>query len=678
MKYSFTQITSTLLATGALLMSAAPGSAQITVKVDSTKNWQGFNNVVGTNGFASYAFGSAWGLPDLRAEFVPANSPSGWPFSTVGIMRPNINTYNIGDVFWNHPDGTPNKLIEANWYVDVGTTFAGQSVTFQGTVISNNIPLADLSGLPTVTPSSSWHVVAFIKEFTTSYGFVGITTTTNLSPGAFTVTRAILPNNVCQYGFYTFGPNTDPAGANALTGLGVVVEDADPAITTQPVGQTVTTGTSVNLTVAAAGATALSYQWKRDGTNLVNGGNISGANSPSLTIANAQVSDTAAYSVTVTDVAGSLDSATVQVTVLDIVIITPPQSQRVEQGSTVQMSVVATSASPITYQWKRVVGGNTNNLANGPTISGATTANLTLTGVQVADSGTYLVTMTTPGGSANAVATLTVKSYADFANLLENPGFDNDPTGVDETPWQRFESTDPSFGVFQDVNDTYFGGGAVNVHAGTHVSYTTFNAEWSGIYQDVPASPGQIFAADMWFYNASGDPLPGAAFGATNESFLEVQFRAGGTVLQQYITTFLTPETPQDVWMNLQATNAGGFGTMPPTENAKYLVAPPGTTTVRFQVTMHNIAGSVPLGSLYYDSARLMLKIPVALTTTVSGGNVNLTWKSQGATSYQVQYKDNLNAATWTDLEVVAGTGQNVTRSYPTAGSQRLYRVLTL
>jgi hypothetical protein len=332
----------------------------------------------------------------------------------------------------------------------------------------------------------------------------------------------------------------------------------------------------------------------------------------------------------------------------------------------------------LTYQWKSVIGGVTNNLVNGPNVSGVTTNTVTLSNVQPAGSGFYFVTISTGPGSADAGANLLIKSYADYANFLENPGFENDPNGADESPWVRFEATDPSFGAFQDVNDTYFGGGNVNVHAGTYVSFTTFNAEWSGIYQDVDASPGQIFAADMWFYNASGDPLPGPSTSSTNESFVEIQFRNGGTVLQQYITPFMTYTMPQDVWTNLQATNAGGFGTMPPTANAQYLVAPPGTTTVRFQVTMHDIANSVGFGSLYYDSARLMLKIPVAVTTGVLADNFNLSWKSQGATSYQIQYKDDLNAATWTDLEVVPGDGTVITRSYPLTGGVRLYRVLTL
>jgi hypothetical protein len=73
-----------------------------------------------------------------------------------------------------------------------------------------------------------------------------------------------------------------------------------------------------------------------------------------------------------------------------------------------------------------------------------------------------------------------------------------------------------------------------------------------------------------------------------------------------------------------------------------------------------------------------MLKIPVSLGVVAAGSNVNLSWKSQGATSYQIQYKNDLGDLAWTNLEVVAGTGLIITRSYPAVGARRFYRVLTL
>jgi len=61
-------------------------------------------------------------------------------------------------------------------------------------------------------------------------------------------------------------------------------------ITTSPVSQTVCEGDSVSFIVVATGSN-LTYQWRRGTVNLVNGGNISGATSDTLTINPAGLSD---------------------------------------------------------------------------------------------------------------------------------------------------------------------------------------------------------------------------------------------------------------------------------------------------------------------------------------------------------------------------------------------------
>ena len=72
-----------------------------------------------------------------------------------------------------------------------------------------------------------------------------------------------------------------------------------------------------------------------------------------------------------------------------------------------------------------------------------------------------------------------------------------------------------------------------------------------------------------------------------------------------------------------------------------------------------------------------MLKLPVTALTSVQGGNIVLSWKSLGSTSYQVQYADSPTGP-WQNLGApVSGTGQTVTKSDPLA-SVRFYRVLTL
>ncbi len=671
-----------------LFGTTLPGYSDVTVKVDSTLPWLGYMNVWQTNG-TSYVFGNPWGAVDLRAAFVPTNSPSGWPLNTALVLRPNTNTYAPGTAtppdtnFWDFTDGGPNKVLEANFYRDVGTNFAGQTVTFTGTVLSNSIP-AVAGG----NPATGWDVLAVVKEFNPGYAYVGMTSVP-LTSGPFTVSRAIAAGRICQYGFFVKGPNTAPGSANALTAAGILVEDADPAITNQPVNVSTTSTATTNLHVGAIGSGPLAYQWKTNGVNLVNGAKYTGVNSATLTINNAQVSDSGSYVVTVSNTVThtTVDSTPAQLTVLDILITASPVNQRIEQGSTAVFSVTATSSSSLSYLWRSVINGVTNFVLNGTNasgavVSGAFTATMTMSNAQPTNSGFYYVTITASSGQAGAGATLLVKSYAEYANFLENPGFENDPTGASASPWLRFESSDPSFGHLQNTNDTYFGGGNVNVYQGIWVSYTTYNGlgGYSGIYQDVAASPGQIFAADMWFYNATGDPIPGPS--AINENYLEVQFRdaSNPTPIQQYTTTIsnLTYATTRDVWFQLQATNAGTYGYNPPTSNAKYLVAPPGTASVRFQLTMHDVANSVGAGSIYYDSARLMLKLPVTVNASQVGTNIVLSWKSLGSTDYQVQYQDTLNGL-WQNLGgVVNGTGQAVSKSDQISGTKRFYRVLTL
>ena len=76
-----------------------------------------------------------------------------------------------------------------------------------------------------------------------------------------------------------------------------------PLITAQPAGRSVVAGTNVTFSVTALGAVPLSYQWRKNGTNIV------GATSASYSISSVQTSDVGTYSVMVSDVGGSVTSA---------------------------------------------------------------------------------------------------------------------------------------------------------------------------------------------------------------------------------------------------------------------------------------------------------------------------------------------------------------------------------
>jgi hypothetical protein len=74
-----------------------------------------------------------------------------------------------------------------------------------------------------------------------------------------------------------------------------------PLIARQPDDQTVACGGTATFFVsAAAGVGPVTYQWRRNGVPLSNGGSIAGATSPTLTISNACTSDAGYYDVVVT------------------------------------------------------------------------------------------------------------------------------------------------------------------------------------------------------------------------------------------------------------------------------------------------------------------------------------------------------------------------------------------
>src|SRR5213079_2820235 len=127
---------------------------------------------------------------------------------------------------------------------------------------------------------------------------------------------------------------------------------APPAITAQPVSQTVTAGQTATFSVTAAGTAPLSYQWQK------NGANISGATSASYTTpATASSDNGATFDVVVSNSAGTVTSNTATLTVnaaaVAPAITAQPVSQTVTAGQTATFSVVASGTAPLSYQWQK-------------------------------------------------------------------------------------------------------------------------------------------------------------------------------------------------------------------------------------------------------------------------------------------------------------------------------------
>ena len=166
-----------------------------------------------------------------------------------------------------------------------------------------------------------------------------------------------------------------------------------PEIIIPPVSQTVSVGDSVTFSVVAIGSAPLYYQWYKDGHTLP------GGKSSSYTISSVSKEDAGTYTVIVTNNAG-MATAQAQLEVSDKPIITEqPQSQKVNEGSSVSFSVKAEGTAPLSYQWYK---GSSK-------ISGATKATYTISSVTSSDAGSYKVTVTNKVGSVTSdIAKLTV------------------------------------------------------------------------------------------------------------------------------------------------------------------------------------------------------------------------------------------------------------------------------
>lgn len=95
----------------------------------------------------------------------------------------------------------------------------------------------------------------------------------------------------------------------------LLVTPAAPVVTGQPAAQTTTTGGNASFTVLAAGTDPLSYQWRKDGSALVNSGVVSGADTAILSITGVSAVDAGSYDVIVTNTLGFATSSAAALTI---------------------------------------------------------------------------------------------------------------------------------------------------------------------------------------------------------------------------------------------------------------------------------------------------------------------------------------------------------------------------
>ena len=338
------------------------------------------------------------------------------------------NNSSVSFTVTNMPAGNQNYILTSTDPVGCSKATTIPVTVNQTPVVTLAPPVSTICNgniLPitgTVTTGAGTYVYSPLTELYTDAGATVAYTGTALASGATIYAKPTITRT------YT-ATVTSAQGCISTTTITITVNQL-PAITVQPTPatQTVCPGVSVNYTVVAIG-TGLTYQWRRNTVNLVDGVQISGATNAALTISNVSVANAGNYDVVVSGTCPPpVTSNTVVLNVATAPIIsTQPANATIcaitainNNSTTFTVATVGSIPPPTIYQWQvsTDAGVTWNNLANStsasasPFYGGVFTATLTVNRAPVTINGyRYRVVITNGCGqstTSNGAATLTV------------------------------------------------------------------------------------------------------------------------------------------------------------------------------------------------------------------------------------------------------------------------------
>ena len=328
--------------------------------------------------------------------------------SASGVTGPTTHSLSFSGLDFSLTSGTGSIVapqLTAFNRTSASTLSAGSSVAVSFAITSGSDSLSFISVFFQDAAGQERQIV----QGTPSNGTGNIATAASWLSGNYTFTRVVIATTSSGTTTYfrngtitnsatgASGPTTHSISFVALDFALTGGIDGPPVIVTQPTAQTATAGQGATFSVTASSTLPLNYQWRKDGAA------ITGATSATLTLSNLLSGDAGAYSVAISNSAGTTTSNPATLTVNPAgsapVITAQPTNQTATIGFLAQFSVTATPFLGVTYQWYK----------NGAAISGATGFLYTINNTTSADAGSYTVVVTNGAGSVtSSAATLTV------------------------------------------------------------------------------------------------------------------------------------------------------------------------------------------------------------------------------------------------------------------------------
>ena len=253
---------------------------------------------------------------------------------------------------------------------------------------------------------------------------------TLFTPGTFVDTNLVFSTGYQVNGDLTILLEADTGGQLIFDNVRLTTTAMPAAATALPPSLstpsgTVYSGTVVTLSEVPGGTAPFYYQWQSDnGSGGATFANVSGATNPTLAVDTSTfpLNTPIEYQVIVTNTLGTSTSATVALTAIAgqpaIVVDTlPATGSSATVGDSVTFKASFDGSLPITYQWQVDPGTGAVPIAN------ATNSTLTLTNLQLTDTGSYsVVAANSLGTVASTPASFTVNPVpADVGGIVASP-----------------------------------------------------------------------------------------------------------------------------------------------------------------------------------------------------------------------------------------------------------------
>jgi hypothetical protein len=399
-----------------------------------------------------------------------------------------------------------------------------------------------------------------------------------------------------------------------------------PVITAQPTGATVNVGDSASFNATAAGSLPLSFQWLKDGTNLP------GATNPTLSLSTLQTNQAGSYRLVITNVAGSITSSVVTLTVNRLAQTITFGTLAGKRVDDVPFTVSATSSSglPVSYSSSDTAVATVSG--NAVTIAGI--GSTTITASQAGDA-TYLAAASVTRTLAVAGIPPGISSQPTglVINVTSNAAFSVTGTGTAPLTYQwRKEGTDIGGATGATL-------GLPNVQTNQAGNYSVVIANaWGSITSSVVTLTVNRLAQTITFGALAGKRVDDVPFtvSATSSSGLPVSFSSSDAAVAAVGGTTVTITGVGNA--TITASQAGDSIYLPATSVGRTLVVagiPPGISSQPTGVTV-NVTGTAAFGVTAAGTAPLSYQwrkdgVNIGGATGASLGLVNVQTNQAGS-----------------------------------------------